>query len=83
MYQCEMVMWSPSQTGGFPPTRRPAEWKHRCQRAWLKKYWCTHYFHKKCAMAQYRKPQEMFSVQWTSNERGFNRTKGKNTIVIT
>ena len=29
---CEMVMWSPSQTGGFPPTRRPSERKHRCQR---------------------------------------------------
>ena len=25
----EMVMWSPSQTGGFPPTRRPPERKHR------------------------------------------------------
>ena len=38
---CEMVMWSPSQTGGFlpvlqfPPTRRPPERKHRCQRLWL------------------------------------------------
>jgi len=30
-----MAMWSPSQTGGFPPTQRPPERKHRCQRACL------------------------------------------------
>ena len=27
----EMVMWSPSQTGAWRPSKR----KHRCQRAWL------------------------------------------------